>query len=65
MKILLIVFVILFIIIKIWTAHIKNDVEASFKFIINGGSYLLGILVLSEYVIGGIIFIKIILKIMG
>lgn len=65
MKTLLIIFAIIFTIVRLWTNYLKNDLQANIKFQIKGGSPILGILAISEYILGAIIIIKIILKIVG
>ena len=62
MKILLIIFAIIHIIIKIWASYIENDTLANLKFHAEGGNLILGLLVISRYILGAIIIIKIILK---
>lgn len=62
MKALLIIFAIIFIIVKFWSNYLKNDLKANIQFHIKGGSFMLGLLIISEYVIGVIIIIKIILR---
>ena len=61
MKILIVVFIINFIIIKLWSNYIKNDLKASLKYIANG-NFVLGLMTLIEYVLGGIIAVKLLLK---
>jgi uncharacterized membrane protein len=65
MKIVLIIFAIIFIIVKFWSNYLKNDLQANIRFHIKGGSLILGLLVITEYILGAIIIIKIILKIVG
>lgn len=62
MKILLIIFAIIFIVVKFWKNYLENDLKANIKFHIKGGSFILGLLVISQYVLGAIIIIKIILR---
>ena len=64
MKVLLIIYAIIFIITKIWANYIKNDLRANVKYQFNG-SLGLSLLTLSKYVLGSIIVIKIILKLLG
>ena len=64
MKILIIIFAFIFIIIKLWKNYISNSLSANIKFQLNG-SLRLGLLVLSEYILGAIIFVKLIFKIFG
>ena len=54
-------FVINFIIIKLWTNYIKNDLKASLKYVANG-NFVLGLINLIEYILGGIIVVKLLLK---
>jgi len=62
MKVLLIIFAIIFIIVKFWSNYLENDLQANIRFHIKGGSFILGLLIISKYVIGAIIIIKIILR---
>lgn len=64
MKILLIIFAVIFIIIRLWKNYIANNLIANIKYQENG-SLFLGLLVISEYILGAIIIIKIILKLVG
>ena len=64
MKILLIIFAIIFIIIKLLKNYITNDLIANIKYQQNG-SFDLGLLVIGEYILGAIIIIKIILHFMN
>ena len=59
MLILLIIFAILFFIEKLWTNYLKNDLIAGMKFQINGGNLLLSLIVISKWILGTIIIIKI------
>ena len=65
MLILLIIFAILFFIDKLWTNYLKSDLIARMKFQINGGNLLLSLIVISKWILGTIIVIKIILKFMN
>ena len=65
MKILLIIFAIIFIVVRLWKNYLENDLQANIKFHIKGGNPILGVLAISEYILGSIIIIKIILKIVG
>lgn len=65
MIVLLILFAIIVGITELYKRYISNDLIALAKYKANGGSLLLGILVMTEYVLCAIIIIKIILKIMG
>ena len=64
MKVLIIIFAILFIIIRLCKNYISNNLFANIKFRQNG-SLGLGLLILSEYILGAIIFVKLIFKIFG
>ena len=64
MKILIIIFAILFIIIRLWKNYISNNLFTNIKFQQNG-SLGLGLLILSEYILGAIIFVNLIFKIFG
>ena len=64
MKVLIIIFAFIFIIIRLWKNYISNSLSANIKFQLNG-SLGLGLLVLSEYILGAIIFVKLIFKIFG
>ena len=64
MKILLIIFAIIFIIIKLWKNYIANDLIANIKYQKNG-SFGLGLLIIGEYILGEVIIIKIILHFMN
>ena len=61
MKILLIVFAIIFIVVRLWTNYIKNDLVANIKYNLKG-NIIFSLLVISEYILGAIIIIKVILK---
>lgn len=61
MKILIIIFVINFIVIKLWSNYIKNDLKTRLKYIANG-NFALGLITLIEYILGGIIAVKLLLK---
>lgn len=61
MKILLIIFAIIFIILRFWKNYLENDYIAYMKFRVKG-NIILSLLVISEYILGAIIIIKIILK---
>lgn len=65
MLILLIIFAILFFIEKLWTNYLKSDLNARVMFQLNGGSLLLSLIVISKWILGTIIIIKIILKFMN
>lgn len=65
MLILLIIFAILFFIDKLWTNYLKSDLIAGMKFQINGGNLLLSLIVISKWILGTVIVIKIILKFMN
>lgn len=65
MKILLIIFAIIFIILKLLKNYLENNLQANIKYHIKGGSPCIGILVISEYILGAVIIIKIIMKIVG
>ena len=64
MKVLIIIFAFIFIIISLWKNYISNNLFANIKFQQNG-SLVLGLLILSEYILGAIIFVKLIFKIFG
>ena len=61
MKILLIIFAIIFIVLRFWKNYLENDYIAYMKFRLKG-NIVLSLLVISEYILGAIIIIKIILK---
>ena len=61
MKILLIIFAIIFIILRFWKSYLENNYIAYMK-IRAQGNIVLSLLVISEYILGAIIIIKIILK---
>ena len=63
MTVILIIFVIIFIIIKLWRNYLENDLLANIKFHAKGGNWILGLLTICEYILGAIIFVKILLKI--
>lgn len=65
MIIMLISFVIISLIIKLYNNYINNDLKAQVNLILNGGSLVLGILNIIQYILGVIIIIKIVLKIMS
>ncbi len=65
MIVLLILFAVIVGITELYKRYISNNLIALAKYKANNGSLLLGILVITEYVLGAIIIIKIILKIMG
>lgn len=62
LKILMIIFAIIFIIIRLWKNYIANNLIANIKYNKNG-SLPLGLLIISEYILGATIIINIILKI--
>lgn len=62
MKIILIIFAIIFIIVKFWKNYLENDLKANIKYHIKGGNFVLSLLVISEYILGAMIIIKIILR---
>lgn len=64
MKVLLIIFAIIFIIVRLWKNYISNNLIANIKYQKNG-SFSLGLIIISEYILGAIIIIKIILKLVG
>lgn len=64
MRVLIIIFAFIFIIIRLWKNYISNNLFANIKFQQNG-SLGLGLLTLSEYILGAIIFVKLIFKIFG
>ena len=65
MKVLLIIFAIVVGIIQLYKRYIIGNMEALIKFKAKGGSVLLGILIITEYILGAIITIKLILKLIG
>jgi len=60
---IVIAFVIISIILKLWKNYLCNDIQANIKYHIKGGSFTLAILTIFEYILGAIILVKIILKI--
>lgn len=62
MRILLIIFVILYIIIKFWKNYLENNLKANVKFHVSGGNPILGLFIITENIIGGIIVVKFLLK---
>lgn len=65
MKVLLIIYAIIFIVVKFWGNYISNDLKANIKYNLNGGNFILGLLTISEYILGAIIIIKIVLKLLN
>ena len=65
MKIILIIFAIIFVIVRLWKSYLENDLQANIKFHIKGGNFVLGLLIINEYILGAIIIIEVILKIVG
>ena len=57
MKVLLIIFVSLYIIIKFWKNYLENNLKANVKFHVSGGNPILGLFIITEYIIFVIIFI--------
>ena len=65
MLILLILFAIIYLIVKLWKNYLNNNLLANMKMRIKGRSVVLGLLIIAEYIIGAIIIIRIILKLMN
>ena len=61
MRILLLIFVSLYVITLLWDIHLENDIMAKVKQKANGG-YLYKLLKLEEYVVGIVLVIGVILE---
>ena len=64
MKVIIIAFVILFTIDRIWTNYIKYNIKANIKYHAEG-NLLYSLIVIAEWILGVIIIVKIILKLLG
>ena len=64
MKVIIIAFVILFTIDRIWTNYIKYNIKANIKYNAEG-NLLYSLIVIAEWILGVIIIVKIILKLLG